>query len=159
MRNPTKAQIRRQFDYVNDGPLRRRTSENRWARGLKVRGSLYNHGYRCVYFMGKTNLIHRLIFIWHYGRIKGEIDHINGIRDDNRIQNLRDATRSQNISNLTKPRKNKYGIKGLNFRKNRWVGAVAFENRRYEVSSKNRKTVIKKLNILRERLHGEFGRT
>jgi hypothetical protein len=31
-----------------------------------------------------------------------EIDHINGVRDDNRIENLREATRAQNIYNTVK---------------------------------------------------------
>ena len=49
-------------------------------------------------------LVHRAIWIWHNGEIpKGlEIDHINGNRKDNRIENLRLVTRQQNQTNMTK---------------------------------------------------------
>nr|WP_263010394.1 HNH endonuclease signature motif containing protein [Stenotrophomonas maltophilia] len=36
----------------------------------------------------------------------GEIDHINGVRDDNRIENLRVTDRRGNMQNLHGPKKN-----------------------------------------------------
>ena len=54
-------------------------------------------GYRYVEINGISYYSHRLIWFMHYGTWpKGQIDHINGIKDDNRIENLREATASEN---------------------------------------------------------------
>lgn len=49
----------------------------------------------------KTYLIqaHQFIFYYKYNKIIDCIDHINGVRDDNRIENLREVTRQQNAFN------------------------------------------------------------
>jgi hypothetical protein len=50
---------------------------------------------------------HRVAWAIHYGEWPhGFIDHINGVRDDNRIVNLRDVSRSENAKNR-RPNKNK----------------------------------------------------
>lgn len=54
-----------------------------------------------------TNLkVHRLVwFVEHGVWSEGEIDHINGKRDDNRIKNLRDVLRRTNMENKVKYRR------------------------------------------------------
>lgn len=43
---------------------------------------------------------HRLAWLYVYGEWpKKEIDHINGVRSDNRIENLRDVTHAMNLLN------------------------------------------------------------
>ncbi|RYD26034.1 MAG: HNH endonuclease [Lysobacteraceae bacterium] len=44
---------------------------------------------------------------------KGEVDHINGIKDDNRICNLRDVVRQVNARNRTLRRDNRSGYNGV----------------------------------------------
>ncbi|CAB4240509.1 putative NHN endonuclease [uncultured Caudovirales phage] len=52
----------------------------------------------------ETIKLHRVAwFLYHGVWPKDEIDHINNIRDDNRIVNLREATHAENLSNQ-KPR-------------------------------------------------------
>ena len=46
-----------------------------------------------------------------------DIDHINMVRDDNRIENLRRASRSQNMRNTKAHRDNSTGFKGVTFDK------------------------------------------
>ena len=46
-----------------------------------------------------------------------EIDHINCVKDDNRIANLRIATRGDNCHNSSKPRNNTSGFKGVDYHK------------------------------------------
>jgi len=59
-----------------------------------------SQGYIRFSFNNKQYLAHRVAWYLHYGTWpKGEIDHINGIRNDNRINNLRDVTRIINQNN------------------------------------------------------------
>ena len=61
-------------------------------------------GYRATRVHGKAKLVHRIIYALHTGTLPEMIDHINGVRDDNRIDNLRAATHSMNMQNM-RPRK------------------------------------------------------
>ncbi len=61
----------------------------------------YKHLY--VKIDGKTYYLHRLAWLYLYGEMpKYMIDHINGISDDNRIDNLRDVTNTVNQQNQKK---------------------------------------------------------
>ena len=62
-------------------------------------GCTDNLGYRRVRYHGKNHLEHRVIWHIHHGYWPTEIDHINRIRDDNRIENLREVTHAENIKN------------------------------------------------------------
>ena len=90
-------------------------TKNRGGNTTSVRaGTVSPSGYRKVMFMGRLYREHRLAWWLHYGRWPdGDLDHINGVRDDNRIANLREATRSQNMGNTPKRRTNKAGAKGV----------------------------------------------
>ena len=66
-------------------------------------GGLDTYGYRHVSIGGKLYKTHRVCWYLHYGEWPdGDIDHINEIKDDNRIANLRVATRSENMRNQSK---------------------------------------------------------
>jgi hypothetical protein len=60
-------------------------------------------GYKSIRFRNKTTtyflLQHHFIYYIATGKIVEEIDHINGDRADNRIDNLRSVNRSQNQHN------------------------------------------------------------
>ena len=60
--------------------------------------------YVVVFFQGDRFEIrkHRLVFFLVNSRFPKEIDHINGVKTDNRIENLREVNRSEN--ELNKPR-------------------------------------------------------
>jgi len=73
----------------------------------------------------KNFTIHRLLAI-HYipnPENKPYVDHINRIRDDNRIENLRWVTSSENNQNTRKSKNNKSGHKYISYNKSkkRWV--------------------------------------
>lgn len=66
-------------------------------------GSWDLHGYKTVRINRKSYKLHRLAWLYVHGEMpKNDIDHINGIRHDNRICNLRDVTRKTNLENKTK---------------------------------------------------------
>ena len=79
----------------------------------KPAGATRKDGYRRVGLCGHRFLVHRLIFIFHHGYLPGEIDHINNIKDDNRIENLREASRVNNNCNKTLRNDSTSGYKGV----------------------------------------------
>jgi len=63
-------------------------------------GSKDSYGYTVLKYKGSQFKLHRVIwFIMTGSEPNGVIDHINGIRDDNRWVNLRDVPQSVNVKN------------------------------------------------------------
>lgn len=74
------------------------TGKNR-VEGVEA-GHINEDGYRVVETAGKAIGAHRIIWLMHHGAWPtGEIDHINGNRADNRIENLRDVVKRTNSEN------------------------------------------------------------
>jgi len=82
--------------------------------------------YRQGLFMGKRRMAHRLIFLYIYGYLPEQIDHIDGDGLNNRIENLRDATRSENARNRVCPINNAAGALGVEWigRCNKWKARI-----------------------------------
>lgn len=80
-----------------------------------VAGSAAAYGYLEIGIDGVTAKSHRLAFLYMTGEWpEHDVDHINGIRTDNRWANLRTATRSQNLQNLRAAKSNsKTGLLGV----------------------------------------------
>jgi len=58
------------------------------------------NGYVVVGILGELQYAHRLAWLYVYGEWPSQqIDHINGVRDDNRIANLRDVSNALNCQN------------------------------------------------------------
>jgi hypothetical protein len=75
---------------------------------------------------------HRLAWALHYGEFPSDaIDHINGIRDDNRIENLRIAPNGINSKNMKKPINNKSGKVGVSWSNKRksWRATIWNKNK------------------------------
>lgn len=66
----------------------------------KVAGSFASQGYWIIGVEGINYKAHRLAWLYVYGEWpKDQIDHLNGIKDDNRISNLRDVDNVINSHN------------------------------------------------------------
>lgn len=79
-----------------------------------IAGTDHNLGYRIVMIDRSRYLAHRLAWKMHYGNDpKDQIDHVNGIKSDNRIQNLRECTHAENQRNRGKNTNNTTGYKGV----------------------------------------------
>lgn len=92
-----------------------------------VAGNPTFYGYRQIGADGCRYPSHRLAWLYIHGEMpKEHIDHINGIRDDNRIENLREANRFENLSNRGKNKNNTSGYKGVWFNKKlgKWIAGI-----------------------------------
>lgn len=68
-------------------------------------GSMNEDGYIRLWCHKKLRMKHRLIWFLAYGEIPDEIDHINGDRADNSLDNLRSVSRQENLANIKYPTK------------------------------------------------------
>jgi hypothetical protein len=96
-------------------------------------GSMGSAGYRRVKINGAEWKEHRLIFAYYHGRWpKGQIDHIDGDKANNAIENLREVSASDNQKNKTMHRNNTSGHMGVVWRRNRskWVAEIMVERKR-----------------------------
>lgn len=78
-------------------------------------GSINRYGYYVVGLHGKMQAVHRIIWEMFHGKIDDGmcIDHINGIRTDNRVSNLRVVTPAINSRNSMMRKLNKTGVTGV----------------------------------------------
>jgi hypothetical protein len=78
------------------------TADKRWNSRYagEVAGYLNGGRYRQINIDGKLYLAARLAWLIAHGEWpKNEIDHVNRVRDDDRLVNLRDVTRTENSNN------------------------------------------------------------
>lgn len=86
-------------------------------------------GYRSVILLGCRIKYHRVVWLIHHGYLpEGNIDHINGVKDDNRIENLRIATAAQNVHNRI--RTGKYATGVYKGRQGRYIARIEHNGRK-----------------------------
>jgi hypothetical protein len=103
-----------------------------------IAGSPQNKGYIQMYVDKKNYLAHRLAWLYIYGSFpKIQIDHINRIKTDNRIDNLRDVSNSENQHNIGVRSHNQSGVTGVvwDSRSKKWKAQLIYENKRYNIGT------------------------
>ena len=83
----TKEELHELFEY-RDGNLYWKINRVTKKCIGKKAGSKCKNGYEHIQINYKYIYSHRAIFLYHHGYLPKILDHINGIRDDNRIENL-----------------------------------------------------------------------
>lgn len=108
------------FRYEDGDLIRVVTTSSRAVEGM-VAGSLSGNGYLHINIGGRRVKNHRIIWEMHNGKIPDgmEIDHINHIKTDNRIENLRLVSHKQNLSNASLMADSSSGVSGVSWNRNR----------------------------------------
>jgi hypothetical protein len=124
-----KSQVDELLEY-KDGCLYWKETKGRRVAG-KVAGWLSDTGYRKVGLFGKDHKEHRVIFFMHHGYFPKYVDHINGVKTDNRIENLRECSASDNLCNQPKKKRNTSGYKNVYYHKKnkKWYVRIAYKKK------------------------------
>lgn len=132
-------------------------------RAGDIAGSINDHGYVTIKFNGSAIKGHRLAWWFSNGSLpSGIVDHINGVRNDNRIENLRIVTASQNRINAGPRVDNKSGIKGVHWssRQGRWAAQIHVDGKRKGLGYFADIEDAKKAYLEQaKKHHGEFARS
>lgn len=103
----------------------------------QMAGSLSTQEYVVLTINGKTYKAHRVAWLYVYGEWPASIlDHINQVKNDNRITNLRLSDAVLNGKNR-KPNKGRENTTGASFVKsrNRWIASIMVDKKRLHLGS------------------------
>jgi hypothetical protein len=127
----------------------------------KKAGSKMKTGYYHICLNQQLYLKHRLIFLYHHGYLPECIDHQDGDKDNNRIENLRPANYNQNGYNQKIAKHNKSGYKGVcwNEKHQRWRAQVGYNNKMHYLGSFiSKQDAIDVVTNFRKKYHKNFAR-
>ena len=130
MSAPSIEDIRARISYNPDsGEFIRLVSSGGSLAGSAIRPKASKNGYVYVPVLGLKILAHRVAWALSHGEWPPhDIDHIDGVRSNNRLGNLRPATRGENMQNERRARaSNKScGLLGVSWSKatNRWSAGI-----------------------------------
>ena len=112
--NLTQEYVLQLFEYKQNDLYRKKTVGSRAIKG-QIAGSILKDGYRQVKIGHKSYKVHRIIFLMKYGYLPEQVDHINGNRSDNCLENLRPATNATNQYNRKPQKSNTTGHKNIHW--------------------------------------------
>ena len=145
------------FEY-RDGFLFWKISRPHVKIGQKA-GFSGDRGYWKITVGNRMYRAHRIIFLFHHGYLPAEIDHIDGDRQNNKIENLRPANRSQNLVNKGLSNKNTSGAKNVSWVKdrNKWEVQMYVNKKKTFVGRFDDLEVAKAAAVaFKNQHHGEF---
>jgi len=102
------------------------------ANSGAIAGKLSSHGYIDIQVNKKLYKAHRLAWLYVHGEWPSDhMDHINHVRDDNRIVNLRIVTRCENHKNKSLYSSNTSGVAGVHMHKQtgKWQATIRVSGR------------------------------
>ena len=124
----TQCEVKESLYYDSETGIFTWVSERRGLCIGDKAGSLNDQGYVVIRVNKVLVRAHRLAFLYMEGEFpENQVDHINGVRDDNRWCNLRKVTVQENRLNMGKPTNNTSGQVGVMWYKagNKWHSQIA----------------------------------
>ena len=155
----TQSALKDLFDY-KDGDLYWKISPSKQIKIGAKAGNTKSNGYLRVGINYKQYSLHRLIFMMHHGYVPDYIDHIDGDKANNRIENLRAASHSENLYNRKFQKNNTSGVKGVSYEKQykkKWKAKISVDGKEMSIGRFETLEEAKKaIKATREKLHGFF---
>ena len=156
----TQEYIQSLFNY-GDGFLYWKINKSQRIHIDDKAGTLNNTGYYSIGINGKIYRNHRLIFLYHYGYLPKQLDHIDRNKLNNKIENLREATQSQNMMNRKSFKNTSSQYKGVTWdRKNqKWLSQIKINKKLIHLGRFKFETdAAKAYNIKSIELFGEYAK-
>lgn len=154
--------LRELFDLNrNTGELTRKVSVANNTKPGDLVGCIGSRGYLRVRVDGRLMMVHRIVFALAHGHLPEFVDHINGIKTDNRPENLRAATKAENGWNRRNDRSNTSGSKGVTFHREtgKWQAQCRLNGvKHYLGLHADIESASAAVRAFREKHHGEFAR-
>ena len=134
--------------------------ENRFLN--KMVGAKGNsHGYLTVHLNGRNHLLHRVVYLFCFGEMPAQIDHIDGNRKNNKPDNLRKTTSGQNARNSKRHKDNTSGYKGVSIcsATGRFMAKICKDYKQIYIGRfDSAKDAAKAYNEYAIKYHGEFAK-
>tara|TARA_R110000850_G_C9996087_1_gene467935 strand:- start:890 stop:1381 length:492 start_codon:yes stop_codon:yes gene_type:complete len=134
----TKERLHSLFTYI-DGDLVNKTYRHSSSKIGYIAGATGAKGYIDVQIDGKPYKAHRLVYTMLKGDIPSgyQIDHIDGNRINNKIENLRLVRPAENNLNCKVRADNTSGVIGVCWSKrgNKWIAKINKDKKRIELGS------------------------
>ena len=125
--------------------------------------SIDQKGYHSGMLLRSCVLAHRVAWALHTMEAPPEfLDHINGDRSDNRIENLRPATKAENARNSGKKVNNTSGFKGVckSSVAGKWRARISVDGKRIRLGNfLTKEDAFQAYEDACRRMHGDFART
>jgi hypothetical protein len=125
----------------------------------KKAGWEQKNGYAKVEINYQTYCQHRIVFLMHHGFLPKVVDHIDGNKLNNNIENLRASNQSKNALYARKKSHNTSGVKGVHFHRisNKWWARISIDGKRKSLGLFDDLELAELVMIeAREKHHGEF---
>jgi hypothetical protein len=115
-------------------------------------------GYLTMVHNKRKYYLHQLVFLMHHGYIPANIDHIDGVGSNNRIENLRQASVSENMCNTRINTVNTSGFKGVHFnkQKRKWQAKLWVRKQQIARMFETKELAVEFMELFREMAHGQF---
>lgn len=136
----TAEYLRSVLDYNQEtGEFRWRARISQTGKIGMVAGCKNLDGYWFISIHKRRYYGHRLAWLHAHGEWPaGEVDHRNGVRHDNRLDNLRELTHTQNAQNVTRiAKKSKTGVLGVHIDKKRFSSKIMVDGKSIHLGSFN----------------------
>lgn len=149
----------KQIFIYKDGQLFWREKTNNRINTVNPAGNKTPLGYVRVRINNEMYMLHRVVYKYFHGEVTGFIDHIDGNRSNNKIENLRLCSWGQNQQNAKLKSNNKSGYKGVSWSesKKRWLCRIMANGKMVlDCRFKDKEDAIEKVRTEREKHHKQF---
>ena len=146
------------FHYSPDTGILTAKKERRNVQIGVTLGCVDTLGYLAIGFNGTRYYVHRIVWKMHHGDFEEHlmVDHVNGKKHDNRIDNLRLVDKTENARNMKASTKNTSGYTGVSLYKptGRWMAIIQVSGKHVYLGSFKTKKEAAKARCAADKKYG-----